>query len=546
MGFLGFLLGIIGFGFGFPFGLFLGFLIFIRKEPQDVKDPITRPLQELDSSSWLDILPEIPLWVKNSDYERVDWLNTVIHDMWPYLNKAICGIIRSTTQPIFSEYIGKFQIQSIDFETLTVGTLRPAIHGIKIYDSNEKHLVFEPSVRWAGNPNIILVLKLFSLNIKVQLIEVQVSAAPRIILKPFVPTFPCFASIVVSLMERPQVDFGLKVMGCDLMAIPGIYQFVQETIKKQVASLYLWPQTLEIPILDTSVGAAKKPVGILHVKVVRAQKLLKMDLLGTSDPYVKLSLSGERLTAKKTSIKMNNLNPEWNEYFKLTVKDPQTQVLQLHVYDWEKVGTHDKLGMQVVPLKLLAPHEKKEFSLNLFKNTNPNDIHNKKQRGKIMVELTFIPFKEENERLSGPLDQGYIRKESIVKAAEDTPLYGAGLLVITVLGAEDVEGKHHTNPCALIFFRGEQKKTKMIKKTRDPSWDEEFQFMLEEPPLKDKIHIEIMSTKRRGLGFRSKESLGHVDINLVDVVHNGRINEKYNLINSKHGLIHVDIQWRVV
>lgn len=39
----------------------------------------------------------------------------------------------------------------------------------------------------------------------------------------------------------------------------------------------------------------KKPVGILHVKVVRAVPLLKMDILGTSDPYVRLSLSGDRL-----------------------------------------------------------------------------------------------------------------------------------------------------------------------------------------------------------------------------------------------------------
>lgn len=81
----------------------------------------------------------------------------------------------------------------------------------------------------------------------------------------------------------------------------------------------------------------KKPVGILNVKVVRAIKLKKMDLLGTSDPYVQLSLSGDRLQANKTSIKMKNLNPEWNEDFKLTVKDPHSQVLQLHVYDWEKV-----------------------------------------------------------------------------------------------------------------------------------------------------------------------------------------------------------------
>lgn len=78
-------------------------------------------------------------------------------------------------------------------------------------------------------------------------------------------------------------------------------------------------------------------MGILHVNIVRASNLRKMDLLGKSDPYVKLSLSGERLPSKKTSIKMRNLNPEWNEQFKLTVKDPETQVLQLHVYDWEKV-----------------------------------------------------------------------------------------------------------------------------------------------------------------------------------------------------------------
>lgn len=71
-------------------------------------------------------------------------------------------------------------------------------------------------------------------------------------------------------------------------------------------------------------GVAKKPIGLLHVKVLRAEKLLKMNLLSASDPYVKLSLSGERLPAKKTSIKMNNLNPGWNGDFKLTKKDPQT------------------------------------------------------------------------------------------------------------------------------------------------------------------------------------------------------------------------------
>lgn len=83
--------------------------------------------------------------------------------------------------------------------------------------------------------------------------------------------------------------------------------------------------------------AVKKPVGILHVNVVRATKLLRKDILGSSDPYVKLSLTGDGLPAKKTTIKMKNLNPEWNEKFKLIVKDPKSQVLHLQVYDWDKV-----------------------------------------------------------------------------------------------------------------------------------------------------------------------------------------------------------------
>lgn len=84
-------------------------------------------------------------------------------------------------------------------------------------------------------------------------------------------------------------------------------------------------------------GTIKKPVGILHVKVIRAKKLLKMDIIGTSDPYVKIKLTGERLPSKKTSIKMRNLNPEWNENFKLTVKDPESQFIQFHLFDWDQV-----------------------------------------------------------------------------------------------------------------------------------------------------------------------------------------------------------------
>ena len=87
----------------------------------------------------------------------------------------------------------------------------------------------------------------------------------------------------------------------------------------------------------------KRPVGILHVKVLRATKLKKKDLLGASDPYVKLKLTEDKLPSKKTTVKHKNLNPEWNEEFNLVVKDPQSQALELLVYDWEQVNFHNEI-----------------------------------------------------------------------------------------------------------------------------------------------------------------------------------------------------------
>ncbi|KAD2392726.1 hypothetical protein E3N88_39703 [Mikania micrantha] len=542
---MGLFLGIIGIGIGFVLGACLGFYFFVYSDPEieALKDTVVRPISELQLTSLQDLKSELPLWLKNPDYDRVDWLNNFVFNMWPYLDKAICAAVRRIAEPIVADYIGRGHkpIESITFETLSLGTLPPTFQGMKVYDTNENQLVVESAIKWAGNPNIVIAVKIWSLRIKIQLVDLQVFAIPRMTFKPLVPVFPCFSNVTVSLMEKPHVDFGLKIQGGDVMSIPGLYRLAQDIIKKEVAKLYLWPQTLEIPILDSSLCIVKKPVGVLHVKVVEAAKLMKMDILGLSDPYVKLKLSGEMLPSKKTTIKKKTLNPVWNETFKLLVKDPQAQTLQVNVYDWDKVGSHDRLGMQMVPLKLLTPNKTMNLTLDLLKNTNIVDPHKKQQRGQIMMEMTYAPFKEDNDVLSGPLTP--VNKDNDMGPASRTP-GGAGVLLVTIQGAEDVEGEHHNNPYAMVIFRGEKKKTKIIKRTRDPKWNEEFQFMLEEPPIHDRIHVKIMSRRTRMSFFYSTESLGHVDINLGDVVNNGRINNKFHLIDSRNGLVHVELRWR--
>ncbi|RLM60661.1 synaptotagmin-1-like [Panicum miliaceum] len=427
-------------------------------------------------------------------------------------NRAICRTAEDIAKPIIAENTAKYKIDSVEFETLSLGSLPPTFQGMKVYVTEEHELIMEPSLKWAANPNITVVVKAYGLKATIQIVDLQVFALPRITLKPLVPTFPCFAKILVSLMEKPHVDFGLKLLGADVMAIPCLYRFVQETIKKQVASMYLWPKTLEVPIMDPS-KASRKPVGILLVNVVRAQNL-------------------------RNEGSASNLNPEWNEDFKFVVTDPETQVLEVNVFDWEQVGKHEKMGMNRVLLKDLPADEIKVTTLDLLKTLDPNDVQNEKSRGQLTLELTYKPFKEEDMEKEGTEGTDVIKK-----APDGTPA-GGGLLYVIVHEAQDLEGKHHTNPYAKIIFKGEEKKTKVIKKNRDPRWEDEFEFVCEEPPVNDKIHVEVLSkAPKKGLIY-GKETLGYIDISVADVISNKRINEKYHLIDSKNGQIQIELQWR--
>ncbi|XP_058684862.1 synaptotagmin-3-like [Poecile atricapillus] len=89
--------------------------------------------------------------------------------------------------------------------------------------------------------------------------------------------------------------------------------------------------------------------GRLTVTVIRASNLRAMDLTGYSDPYVKASLmaEGRRLKKRKTSIKKNTLNPNYNEALVFDV--PHESVhhvsLTIAVVDYDCIGHNEVIGL---------------------------------------------------------------------------------------------------------------------------------------------------------------------------------------------------------
>lgn len=113
------------------------------------------------------------------------------------------------------------------------------------------------------------------------------------------------------------------------------------------------------------------------------------------------------------------------------------------------------MGMNVVPLKDLPEDELKTLTLELLKNMDPNDRQNDKGRGQITLDVTYKPFKAED------LANEFSEETGTVESAPEGTPAGGGLLVIVIHEAQDLEGKHHTNPYVRLLFKGEERKTKV-------------------------------------------------------------------------------------
>jgi hypothetical protein len=236
---------------------------------------------------------EMPNWVEDSDTEQVKWLNGVVHKLWPNISLATEDYVKTWYQPMLDECKPSF-VSSLSFSRITMGTIPFSITGIRNYNNADESCVrLDLEVKWAGNPEFHIDVGA-SVPLKLQLIDIRISATIRMELVPLIPVFPCFGAMTFTCMEKPFIDFGFKTGSLNVMNLgAGEYNVavaVKNIIHSSLTSSLLYPNKYVMPWVedvDVAVLTTAKPVGLLNLTVLSAKKLIVGDLR-SSDPYVEI------------------------------------------------------------------------------------------------------------------------------------------------------------------------------------------------------------------------------------------------------------------
>lgn len=100
---------------------------------------------------------------------------------------------------------------------------------------------------------------------------------------------------------------------------------------------------------------------MLTVHLVEARDLKPMDVDGTSDPYVKFEIEGQRIESKYIT---STLNPVWNESFSFEIQTG-LEPLKISVMDRDVFGTDDFEGECLVNLIDLKDQMKHDLWFDL-------------------------------------------------------------------------------------------------------------------------------------------------------------------------------------
>uniref|UniRef100_A0AAZ3R7Y5 Extended synaptotagmin-like protein 1a n=1 Tax=Oncorhynchus tshawytscha TaxID=74940 RepID=A0AAZ3R7Y5_ONCTS len=297
---------------------------------------------------------ELPPWVNFPDVEKVEWMNKVCSQAWPFVGQYLEKLLVETIAPVIRA--SNTHLQTLSFTKVNLGDKALKVVGVKAHTEHDKRQVLlDLYISYAGDVEINVEIKKYFCKAGVK--GVQLHGMLRVILEPLIGDVPLVGAVTMFFIRRPKLDINWTGL-TNLLDIPGLNAMSDTKIMDAIASYLVLPNRLTIPLVaDLHVAQLRSPLprGVVRIHLLEAEELTAKDTVikgiidGKSDPYAVLRVGTQTFTSHTVD---SNLNPQWREMYEVIVHEVPGQELEVEVFDKDQ-NQDDFLGRVKMDLDIV-------------------------------------------------------------------------------------------------------------------------------------------------------------------------------------------------
>ncbi|XP_004082055.1 extended synaptotagmin-3 [Oryzias latipes] len=440
-------------------------------------------------------------WVHFDDVEKVQWLNKVLEQAWPFFGMYMEKLLKESIQPTIR--LTNSALKMFTFSKVHFGHKAPKITGIRAYTQEVDHreVVLDLNINFESDMEIdAAVNSAITAGVK----GVRIQGTLRVILEPLISQAPLVGGITLFFIRRPTLGINWTGM-TNLLDSPAFNSLSDDAIMDIIASLMVLPNRMCIPLIDqVKVDQMRFPLprGVVRVHVLEARNLVAKDtylrglVKGKSDPYTIVRVGNQHF---KTKTIDNCLDPKWNEVYEFVVHEAPGQELEVELFD-EDNDNDDPLGN----FRLDLGEVKKEKEMKQWfplKSVEKGEVH---------LQLNWLSLQT---------DESLLRKSHDGLACAMLAIYldSASNLPKNLSEVQQKHGKQpkegrltktKSGPNSYVEFSvgKDVKKSKVVYANKDPEWGEGFTFFVQNVKTQELIiHVKE---------YDKKTSLGKLELPL--------------------------------
>ncbi|NXX83345.1 ESYT3 protein, partial [Urocolius indicus] len=447
----------------------------------------------------------LPAWVHFPDVERVEWLNKVLIQAWPYFGTVMEKAFKEVLEP-------KIRAKSVHLKTCTFtkihfGEKCPRINGIKAYtkEINRGQVILDLQICYVGDCEIHMDISKFNLGVK----GVQLYGTLRVILEPLLTDAPFVGAVTLFFMQKPHLEINWAGMS-NLLDVPGINVMSDSLIQDFIAARLVLPNRITVPLKkNMNIAHLRFPVphGVIRVHLLEAENLVQKDsflgaIRGKSDPYALLRVGTVQYRSKTVS---RDLNPIWNETFEFVVHEMPGQDLEVDLYD-EDPDKDDFMGSLLISLVDVMSDRTVDEWFPLSKTAS----------GHLHLKLEWLSLVNDQEKLHED-KKGLSTAILIVylDSAFNLPKnhfeYSNGDCGAKKIKNNKYLKKMEREPSSFVLLTvgNKTQKSKTCNFSKDPTWGQAFTFFVHSAHSQS-LHVEIKDKDRDSALGTSVVCLSHL------------------------------------